>query len=77
MKVRATITQTLVIELPDDTDFEAYRREAPGNLSMRYDDSEVYCSGTPEQILITMLEDVIGGELSYTSSEIDVTREVA
>lgn len=76
MKVRATITQTLDIELPDDTDFMSYRRRVLGDLSIRYDQEEAHCSGTPEEILLTTMESVLGGESTVVVSQIDVIEVV-
>ncbi len=75
MRARVIITQALEVELPEGTDFKTWRTEKLGALSERYDTEEARCSGTPEEILVTTIEDVVGSEAKplYQSSTINIT----
>lgn len=75
MRARVTITQALDVELPEGIDFNTWRTEKLGELPERYGTEEARCSGTPEDIVVTTIEDVVGSEAKplYQSSTINIT----
>lgn len=72
MRVRISILQTIDIEVDDQTDFQAYRQEVLGNLEERYSSEEARSSGTPEEILLTTMEDVTGHDGVYQAMTLNV-----
>lgn len=74
MRIGITITQTLHLEVDDQTDFQACRQEILGKLEERYSHEEARCTGTPEEILLTTMEDVAGQDGLYQAVTLNVVQ---
>lgn len=71
MQVRATITHSVYIDVPDGSSIEAIRAQALSHIDEGYT-SEETSLGTPEGLVSTILENSVTGTLLRESVEIQV-----